>query len=148
MTRKHTHRRHVVPLPPRGLRPKLAHEQLVDLGLAHLANLDAIATGRADSGVLWQTVGGVFTWSSVAELLHLGEPEMTTQLQVIEHVILRYQRTGRVGFTGPEYQLAKLGVEVMDELARVVDRATAIAAAEWSERRIERIVAQMQERAA
>lgn len=142
MTRKHTRRRMIVPLPPRGLRPRLDHGQLVDLGLAHLANLDAIATGRATLEVLWQTAGGVFTWSRVAELLHLGEPEMTTQLHVIEHVILRYQRTGRVGFTGPEYQLAKLGVDVMDELARIVDRPTAVAAAEWSERRIERIAAQ------
>ena len=54
-------------------------------------------------------------------------------------MIERYGRTERVRFTGEEYQLAKLGVQVMDELARVVDLPTAVEAANWSEDRVNRI---------
>ena len=148
MSRKHTRRRVIVPLPPRGLRPKLDRGQLVDLGLAHTANLDAIARGGASVDILWQTAGGVFTWWRVAQLLGVGEPEMQQQLQMIEHVLERFTRTGRVGFTGPEYQLAKVGVEVMDQLAEIVDRHTAVIAAEWSEQKINALERNTQQEAA
>lgn len=122
-------------LPPRGLRPRLTKQQLVDLGLAHLANLDALATGQADEDILWQWVGGCLTWSRVADLLGVGQEEMVAQLQLVTSVVQRYGRTGRAGFTGPEYQLAKLGVAYMDDLAEIVDKPTALAAVAWSEAR-------------
>lgn len=151
MSRKRCHRRAVVPMPPRGLRPKLDAGQVRDLGLAHTINLDVIARGEADEAVLWQTVGGVLTWSKVAELMQVGEDEMAAQLEMATRLVERYGRTGRVGFLGLEYQVAKRGVIVMDQLAEMVDRATAIAAAEWSEaevNRMERACAARQEAAA
>ncbi len=146
MTRKHTRRRVIVPMPPRGLRPKLTHDQVIDLGLVHMANLDAIATGRGTEEILWQWVGGLFTWSRAAELLGLGLEEIEPQLQMAAEVINRYGRTGRVGFTGAEYQLAKFGVQVMDALAEQVDRATAVAAAEWSEQKVNMLAASSRRR--
>jgi hypothetical protein len=142
MTRKRCHRRPIAPMPPRGLRPKLAPDQVRDLGLAHIVNLDAIARGQADEAILWQWIGGVLTWSKVAELIELGEPEMRAQIDLATSLVERYGRTGRIGFSGPEYQLAKAGVVLMDQLAAVTDRATATAAAEWSERRIAQMAAQ------
>ena len=133
--------------PPRGLRPRLAPDQVRDLSLVHHVNLDAIATGQADETTLWQTVGGALTWCRVAERLQLGEAEMAQQLQLLERVVERYGRTGRVGFTGEEYQLAKVGVIVMDQLAEQVDRPTAIAAAEWSERKVGELEAACRESA-
>lgn len=133
MSRKQCRRRVVVPMPPRGLRPKLTPNQLADLGLAHIVNLDVLAKGQGDSDTLWQWVGGTLTWSRVAELLQVGQHEMTEQLDLIAAVVERYGATGRVLFTGPEYQLAKLGVDYMDDLAKIVDKPTAMAAAEWSE---------------
>lgn len=127
---------------PRGLRPKLARDQVVDLSLAHNANLDTIARGGAGEEVLWQWVGGLFTWSRAADLLDLGQAEIEPQLVMAAAVIERYGRTGRVAFTGPEYQLAKTGVLVMDALAERVDRATAIAAADWSENKVNELAAQ------
>ena len=141
MTRKATPRRVWIPVPPRGLRPRLAHDQVQDLSLVHHVNLDSIATGQADAETLWQTLGGALTWSRIAERLGLGEAEMAVQLQMLEHVTERYVRTGRVGFTGAEYQLAKVGVQVQDELARIVDRHTAVEAANWSEERVNRMCA-------
>ena len=61
---------------------------------------------------------------------------MHAQLEMAALVAERHARTGRVGFAGIEYQLAKRGVDVMDQLAERVDRATAIAAAEWSEAKV------------
>lgn len=136
MTRKRTRRRVVVPLPPRGLRPKLSRDQVRDLGICHLENLDAIARGQATVDTLWQYVGAMFTWSKVAQLTQTGEPEMRTQLELASALVERYGRTGRVLFTGQEYQLAKDGVDVMDQLAELVDRPTAVIAAEWSERKV------------
>lgn len=39
MSRKRCRRRMVIPLPPRGLRSKLAKDQVTDLALAHNLNL-------------------------------------------------------------------------------------------------------------
>lgn len=140
MTRKHTRRRVIVPQPPRGLRPRLQADQRLDLGLVHLQTLDAIATGAADIDHLWGYAGAVFTWSRVAQLLDEGMPEMAPQLAVATALLDRWRNTRRVVFTGPEYQIARHGVDVMDVLAHRTDRATAVAAADWSEARLQRLV--------
>ena len=121
---------------PRGLRPKLDAGQVRDLGICHLENLDAIATGDATEATLWQVAGAAMTWGRVADLMQTGVPEMSEQLALTSSLIERYKRTGRVLFTGTEYQLAKTGVLVMDQLAEIVDRPTAVVAAEWSERKV------------
>lgn len=137
MTRKRNHRRRPIePAAPRGLRPKLAVDQVQNLSAVHWINLDLVAKGQASEDELWETVHSVLTWSRVAELLDTGVPEMTEQLDVITAVIERYGRTGRVGFSGAEYQLAKRGIDVMDALASITDKATAVAATEWAEMRV------------
>lgn len=148
MSRKRCNRRSVTPLPPRGLRAKLDQSQVKDLSLCHLVNLDAIATGTADAGLLWSFCGGVLTWSRVASLLKVGEAELSLQLDLALAVVERFKRTGRVGFSGPEYQLAKEGVGYMDDLAAIVDRPTAIAAAEWSEQRCNELARASERKAA
>lgn len=134
--------------PPRGLRPRLARDQVCDLGICHLQNLDAVASGQATEANLWQIAGAALTWSKVAELLQLGEPEMRAQLELASTLVTRYGRTGKVLFTGPEYQLAKDGVQVMDQLAEIVDRPTAVIAAEWSERKVNELEAGCRQRRA
>ena len=129
-------------LPPPGLRPKLHRDQLRDLALCHLEALDSIARGDATSATLWDFAGAALTWSKAAELMRIGEAEMTAQLELALSLIERYKRTGRVAFSGPEYQMAKAGVAIMDELAEIVDHPRAVIAAEWSERRLQAIEAQ------
>lgn len=126
-------------LPPPGLRPKLRRDQLRDLALCHLETLDAIAKGEGKSATLWDFAGAALTWSKAAELMQIGEAEMTAQLELALSLIERYRRTGRVAFSGPEYQAAKAGVAVMDQLAEIVDHPRAVIAAEWSERRLQAI---------
>ena len=129
---------------PVGLRPKvpgLRPDQLRDLSLCHNENLDAITSGQAQPSMLWDYAGGVFTWWKVSRLLQVGMPEMDLQLEVATRLVERYGRSGRVLFDGPDLQLARDGVVVMDLLAQEVDIATATAAANWSEREINRMAA-------
>lgn len=135
-------------LPPPGLRPRLRSDQLRDLALCHIQALDSIARGDATSTTLWQVAEAALTWSKAAELMHIGETEMAAQLELALSLIVRYKRTGRVAFSGPEYQAAKAGVEVMDELAEHTDRATALAACEWADRRISAVMTANRARAA
>jgi hypothetical protein len=139
--RKRT-RRQPQPSVPRWLRPRLASDQVRDLELVHLVNLDAIARGEGTEELLWQVVGGTLTWSRVAERLGRGVPEMREQLDLVTRLVQRYGRTGRVAFTGPDYQLAKAGVDVMNQLAQIVDRPTAMEAAAWSEARVNAMAAE------
>lgn len=141
MTRKRCKRRPVVPMLPKGLRPKLDADQVMDLAIVHISNLDDIALGRGTPDLLWQVTGGVLTWSRVAEKTGQHVDAMREQLDMMRAVTDRWTRTGRVLFTGPEYQTAKRGVEVMDELALIVDRAIAVEAANWSEDQLQHIVA-------
>lgn len=123
-------------LAPRGLRPKLTADQVRDLGIVHITNLDLIAKGEATAEVLLQVMGGVLTWHRVAQIIGRGEAEMVEQLALFASVFDRFQQHGRVGFTGPEYQLAERGVETQDALAELVDQHTAVAAAAWSEAQV------------
>lgn len=121
---------------PRAFRPKLSRNQVLDLGLCHVVNLDDIAAGRGTYHTMWDWVASVLTWHHAAQAMQLGVDELEVQLQVCMRLIERYGRTGRVAFDGPDYQLAKAGLDVMDQLAQLVDRPTAIAAADWSEKRL------------
>ena len=65
---------------------------------------------------------------------------MLQQLQLATQVVERYRDRGVIVFTGPEYQLARRGVQVMDELAEQVDEPTAKAAAAWSNAKLDDLV--------
>lgn len=111
---------------------RMGSGQLVDVALAHIDTLNDIATGNGTYASLRDWVSNVLTWHHAAEAMSLGLDEMAEQLQGCLRLIDRYARTGRVAFDGPDYQLAKHGVDIMDELARQVPRAVALDAVAWS----------------
>jgi hypothetical protein len=126
---------------PRAFRPKLHRQSLLDLALCHNVNLDAIDRGDCDASMLWDFLGGVLTWHQVAVQLGTGVAEMAQQLEVATRLVERYSSTGRVAFDAGDYQLARCGVIVMDELARLVDLPTAVAAVDWSQAECDRMAA-------
>jgi hypothetical protein len=140
---KKPRKRHVprFAIAPKGLRPKLDRDTLTTVGLIHAQNLDDIATGKGDAQTMWDMAEAVFTWSRVAEVMQVGVPEMQDQLLLSARVCERYRDTGKVVFTGPEYQLAKLGVQIMDQLAEEADLPTATEAALWSTAQLARLTA-------
>lgn len=66
---------------------------------------------------------------------------MGFQLRLCADLIARWKRTGRVGFDGPGFVLAKHGVDVMDELARLVPVHAAREAAIWADEQLARMCA-------
>lgn len=140
--RKRCHRRTVIAVPPKGLRPKLARADLSTVQAYALINFDAIVNGTAQPVILWDLVGGVLTWWKVSRMLGVGEPEMNAQLELTTRLVERYKRTGRVLFDGPDLQLARTGVMVMDQLAELVDTVDAAHAAAWSMVEVNRIAAE------
>lgn len=140
MTRKRTRRQVITPMPPRGLRPKFTRPVLTNIAMAHIQTLDEIAKGGATEATLWHLAEAAFTWQRVAQVLGRGEEEMLQQLELATDVVERYRDHGVIVFKGPEYQVAKLGVQVMDELAELVDEATAKAAAAWSNAKLDDLV--------
>lgn len=133
-------RAQLIHLLPRGLRPRMAADQVRDLAITHWSNIDLIARGLADERTLFDVLGSTFTWGHVAAELGCEVDLMTEVTHMATAIVHRYGRTGRVGFTGPEYQLAKLAAQAMDRLAAQVDHATAIVAAEISERRLAQVM--------
>lgn len=111
----------------------LTAAQLRDLDTTHLQTLDDIARGLGTADLLEQWAGAVATWGHVARMRRLGEPEMAEQAAVVASLRERHARTGRVCFSGVEYQTAKYGVAIMNALAEGTDLATAKRAADLAE---------------
>lgn len=120
-------------LPPRGLRPRYSAADVQRMQLAHTGNLDGIATGVASETVIWDEVTNALTWTYVSNALGVHQAAMERQLQLVTRLMDRYSRTGRVRYDGPDYQQAKTGVLVMDELATLTDVITAEQALTWAQ---------------
>ena len=118
---------------PRAFRPELTPAQQWNLTMCHHVNLDAVHTGQAEPGILWDWVGCALVWWKVAELLGAGELEMQSQLEMATRMVERFARTGYVLFDEHDYQAARIGVQIMDALASLVDQRTAEIAVGWSE---------------
>lgn len=132
---------------PRGLRPTLKPDRQANLALMMQTNLDAIATRTSDKATMMDWVEGVFTWRNVADVLGAGQAEMAQQVEVATRLVARWKTTGAVRFDGPDYLLARDGVGYMEDLARLVDHTTAVAAAMRSDvqmRQLRRELADMQ----
>jgi hypothetical protein len=125
MTRKRCRRKYIPAM--------LTAAQVRDLDTTHLQTLDDIARGLGTDALLAQWAGAVATWGHVAQMRGEGAPEMAEQASVVASMQERYVRTGRVGFSGAEYQKAKDGVAVMNALAERTDLATAKRAANLAE---------------
>ena len=128
-----TTRRQIEAPPSRFFRPRLHPQAVRHLHLLHVMLLHDIASGHATEHTLWEFVAMAFTWSRTAELLGLGEPEMAPQLELATRLVERWAATGRVEYVGPEYDVARVGTIVMDQLAERTDATTARDASHWSE---------------
>lgn len=100
------------------------------LSTLHWEQIDAIAKGHADEDVLWTWVESSLTWHNAATATGNGIPEMDEALGLCSRLIERFVRTGRVAFSGPDYQAAKDAADVMDQLAEITPFIVARAAAD------------------
>lgn len=115
------------------LRPRMQRSQVVMLQIVHEHLLGDLLHDQADSETLWDWMAAVLTWSRVAELQGIGEPEMAAVLEMGTRLVERYGATGRVQLLPHEHDIARWSTTVMHELAAVAEDATAVAATHWSE---------------
>lgn len=137
--RKRCRRRPIAAMPPKGLRIMLKPSTVRELLISHHENFDDMTNGRATIETVWQMAGAALGWAKIAQALGLGEPEMARELSMINSVLARWERTGAVGFSGPELQTARDSFDVLEQLANSVDWMTAYAAVDWAEDRINAI---------
>lgn len=142
MSRKRCHRRRVEPVPPPGLRGRFTRADLVDLAIHMHSMVETVRTGQAHSRDLWPMLRRALMWSCVAELTGIGVAEMAQQLDMTRNVVERYERTGRVGYSGDDYRIACDGVEVVTQMAESVDLVVARRASDWADAQI-RVIAQL-----
>jgi hypothetical protein len=124
---------------PLDLVQRLPAGEVLSLEIAHVDTLNQIAHGAGTAQTLWDWTANCLTWSRAADLAGLGQDEMGFQLQLCLDLIARWKRTGRVAFDGPGYQLAKHGIDVMDELARQVTVHVFRDAVAWSNEQLARM---------
>ena len=109
---------------PKFWKPKIDADQRLDCKLTHWTLFDSMVTGQADRSTLWEWIETGFTYSQMMRLLtedgtdftDEAETALVAQLAIYEDVIARYRRTGRIGFTGPQINIARAAAHVMDGL--------------------------------
>ncbi len=128
----------------RATRPALlTQEQIEQLDAAHEENARALIAGQATEELMWQWVGGVLTWSRVAQLLGLGEAEMDPQLELVPVVLNRWVETGLVQVLPSEHQVVRDGVVIQSLLAKATTQVVASIAADWSETESNRLAREL-----
>lgn len=139
-------RRHRQQLP-KFWRPKISTAQVLDARIVHNDLVNRLATGAATTGDLWDWMETGFTYTQMMRMLAEDGEQFTDeamaalalQLETYEPICARLRRTGRVGLSGPELQIAKTAAEVMDALIGMDRHGIAERAARWSMEQMARI---------
>lgn len=128
------------PHAPARMAPRLSAEQRRDIAIVALQSVRDIDLGLATEETLWNLVRDALTLSHAAELLGAGQREMREHLEHITTMVRHYGAAGRVEFTSARQAAAvRLGLAYMEDLAGLVTREMAIAAALFSERLVEEL---------
>lgn len=125
---------------PKFWRPKLEPDAQFQAKLTHWDLVYRFTDGTATPEVLWDWMETGFTYSQMMRLLaEDGTPftdealtAISEQLLIYESVAARFTRTGRVGFSGQELQIARAAAFVMDGLIEMDRHGIATRAALWS----------------
>lgn len=125
---------------PKFWRPKTTPGQQLTCKVIHWDLIEHITHGTATRTELWDWMETGFTYSQLMRLLAQDGTEFTpeaiaaVQEQIDSHdaIAQRFQRTGRVGFTGPELLTARAAAEVFTDLIALDRNGYAEQAAIWS----------------
>lgn len=125
---------------PKFWRPKLQADQQIDAKVTHWDLVGRFTSGAATVEDLWDWIETGFTYSQMMHLLakdgleftYEAQAALAEQLGIYEAVIARYRTTGRVGFNGPQLQIARAAAYIMDGLIELDRHGIAVQAAQWS----------------
>lgn len=141
-----TVRRPRAPLP-KFWRPKLAAPQRDLCRTIHWDLIDRFTTGTADRDALWDWMETGLTYHQFMRYLEMDGtqfiPEameaVVEQLAIYEHVVARFARTGRVGFSAPELLVARAAAMVFDSLLDLDRYGLFEKAAIWSTEQMQKV---------
>lgn len=112
------------PVLPKFWRPKLPDSAKTTVQVIHWDLLQRFTDGSATEVELWDWVETGYTYQQMARLLQADGAPITPeavaaieeQVSTYDSVIQRFMRTGRPGFSGSEYLVARAAVQTMDTL--------------------------------
>lgn len=138
--------RYTGPLP-KFWRPSVTTSQRIECQVIHWDLIDRFTNGTATPEDLWDWMETGYTYSQMMVLLDQSGIPFTSesmaaicdQMDIYAHVVDRWKRTGRVGFSGPELCIAKAAAHVMDALIELDRFGIAETAAIWSAQQMARI---------
>lgn len=125
---------------PKFWRPKVSASQVLDARIVHNDLVNRLATGTATAADCWDWMETGFTYTQMMRMLAEDGVQFTDeamaalalQLETYEPICARLRRTGKVGLSGPELQIAKEAAFVMDALIGMDRHGIAERAARWS----------------
>lgn len=132
---------------PKFWRPKISIAQVLDSRIVHNDLVQRLASGAVTTADCWDWMETGFTYTQMMRMLAEDGVQFTDeamgalalQLDTYGPICARLHRTGRVGLTGPELQIARQAAAVMDELIGMDRHGIAERAARWSIEQMERI---------
>lgn len=137
-------KRRPLPQPSKFWGTQLVDKAKTTLRVMHWDVLTLFANGNATVDTLKEWIGMGLTYHRMLELLAADGAEFTPEARAalaeqVQHqptVLRRYQATGRVGFTGPEYLAARAAACVVDSLLDLDRNSASLRAAFWSEQQL------------
>ena len=128
------------PLIPRWFQPKIDKSVQTTCQIYHWENITSITSGSATETLMWDWVESALTCSEMMRLLNKDGTDFTSeakdaiaeQLEIYPAVVARFRRTGKIGFSGTELNIAKAAAHCMDTLITMDRHGIAWAARQWS----------------
>lgn len=132
---------------PRWFRPRLTPDQQITCKVIHWDLITRITGPDATKDDMLEWIANAMTYSQMMLLMIEDGREFTSeacalieeQLALVPKLVDRYRATGRVGFSGPELQVARAAAYVMDDVIELDRHGIADQAARWSVEQMKRI---------
>jgi hypothetical protein len=125
---------------PKFWRQNITPDRITSAKIIHWDLIDRFTSGTADVQDFWDFAETGLTYSQMMQMLAESGTEFTPeaqqaladQLLTYEGIYARFQRTGRVGFSGTELLTAKAAANVMDALIEMDRFGIAERAGRWA----------------
>jgi len=132
---------------PKWFQPRLTPDQQITCKVIHWDLITSITGPAATKQDMLEWISNALTYSQMLLLLIQDGHEFTSeavavieeQLEIVPKLVDRYRATGRVGFSGPELQVARAAAYVMDDVIELDRHGIADQAARWSVEQMRRI---------
>lgn len=132
---------------PKWFRVKLAPAEQVRCKFAHINLIERFTNGSATKQDMLDWICNALTYARMVQLLADDGQELSAcdqqvfaeQVLVIDALVDRYRLHGRVGFSGPELEIARTAAGLMDQVIELDRHGIAAAAGAWAVAQMQRI---------